>query len=66
MKFPLLIRELKEIDIPECIVLFQNTIQQLPAYLESIKETLPKIEKPVILTEEYTPINFLVQQIDDL
>ena len=41
-------------------------LQQLPAYLDSIKETLPKIKKPVILTGEYTPMNFLVQQIDDI
>jgi len=40
-------------------------LQQLPAYIDSIKETLPKIKKPVILTGEYTPMNFLVQQIDD-
>jgi hygromycin-B 7''-O-kinase len=41
-------------------------LQQLPAYLDSIKETLLKIEKPVILTGEYTPMNFLVQQIDEV
>ena len=31
MKLPILIRELKEIDIPECIVLFQNTIHAVNA-----------------------------------
>jgi hygromycin-B 7''-O-kinase len=41
-------------------------LQQLPAYLDSIKEKLPKIKKPVILTGEYTPMNFLVQQIDNI
>lgn len=39
-------------------------LQQLPAYLDSIKEALPKIKKPVILTGEYTPMNFLVKQVD--
>jgi hygromycin-B 7''-O-kinase len=33
-------------------------LQQIPAYLDSIKEALPKIKKPVILTGEYTPMNF--------
>ncbi|MDP3268624.1 MAG: aminoglycoside 3'-phosphotransferase/choline kinase family protein [Legionella sp.] len=41
-------------------------LQQLPVYIDSIKEALPKIKKPVILTGEYTPMNFLVRQIDDL
>ncbi len=41
-------------------------LQQLPSYLDSIKETLPKIKKAVILTGEYTPMNFLVQQINDV
>jgi len=30
----------------------------------SIKEALPKIKQPVILTGEYTPMNFLVKQVD--
>jgi hygromycin-B 7''-O-kinase len=38
-------------------------VQQLPTYLNSIKEVLPEIKKPVILTGEYTPMNFLVEQI---
>ena len=42
----------------------ETLLQQLPAYLESIKEALPKIKKPVILTGEYTPMNFLVKQAD--
>lgn len=41
-------------------------LQQLPTYLDSIKEVLPKIQKPVILTGEYTPMNFLVNQVDGL
>lgn len=41
-------------------------LQQLPAYLDSIKEALPKIKKPVILTGEYTPMNFLVKQVDGM
>jgi hygromycin-B 7''-O-kinase len=40
----------------------ETLLQQIPAYLESIKEALPKIKKPVILTGEYTPMNFLVKQ----
>lgn len=43
-----------------------NLLQQLPAYLNSIKEALPKIKKPVILTGEYTPMNFLVTQEDGI
>ncbi|HHT0594876.1 TPA: phosphotransferase family protein [Legionella anisa] len=39
-------------------------LQQLPAYLDSIKEGLPEIKKPVLLTGEYTPMNFLVRQVD--
>lgn len=39
-------------------------LQQLPAYLASIEEELPKFEKPVLLTGEYTPMNFLVNQVD--
>ena len=37
---------------------------QLPAYLDSSKEILPEFKKPVILTGEYTPMNFLVNQVD--
>lgn len=39
-------------------------LQQLPTYLDSIKKVLPELKKPVILTGEYTPMNFLVEQID--
>ena len=39
-------------------------LQQLPAYLELIQTKLPKINLPVILTGEYTPMNFLVKQTE--
>ncbi|HHW4984273.1 TPA: phosphotransferase family protein, partial [Legionella anisa] len=39
-------------------------LQQLPAYLDSSKAVLPEIKKPVLLTGEYTPMNFLVRQVD--
>ncbi len=54
--------------INHCVARHQETklsdvlIQQIPHYLESIKDLLPKIKKPVILTGEYTPMNFLVKQ----
>lgn len=38
-------------------------LKQIPEYLESAKEHLPMIKNPVILTGEYTPMNFLVKQI---
>jgi hygromycin-B 7''-O-kinase len=41
-------------------------LQQLPAYLDSINEELPHFTKPVLLTGEYTPMNFLVQQVDSM
>jgi hygromycin-B 7''-O-kinase len=42
--------------------LSEKLIQQIPTYLESIKTNLPRIKKPVLLTGEYTPMNFLVKQ----
>jgi hygromycin-B 7''-O-kinase len=42
--------------------LSEELIQDIPAYLESIEHRLPKIKKPVLLTGEYTPMNFLVTQ----
>lgn len=42
----------------------EHLLQQLPAYLELVKTKLPKIISPVILTGEYTPMNFLVKQTD--
>lgn len=41
-------------------------LQQLPAYLGSSKEILPEFKKPVILTGEYTPMNFLVNQVNGI
>lgn len=55
--------------INNCLKQHQSTqlpeflLEQLPHYLESIKESLPKIKKPVILTGEYTPMNFLVKVV---
>lgn len=43
--------------------LSESLLQQIPAYLESAKMLLPTIKKPVLLTGEYTPMNFLVTQI---
>jgi hygromycin-B 7''-O-kinase len=40
-------------------------VQQLSAYLDSTKQ-LPEIKAPVILTGEYTPMNFLVEQVNGL
>lgn len=41
-------------------------LQQIPSYIESVNESLLRIEKPVILTGEYTPMNFLVTIIEDI
>lgn len=55
--------------INHCVEQHQSTmlhaflLQQIPAYLELVKEDLLKIKKPVILTGEYTPMNFLVKSI---
>lgn len=38
-------------------------LQQIPDYLRPIQEYLKIIDKPVILTGEYTPMNLLVKQI---
>ena len=37
-------------------------LEQIPPYLASTKDSLIKIAKPVLLTGEYTPMNFLVKQ----
>ena len=42
--------------------LADSLIQQIPKYLDLTNEILPKIHKPVILTGEYTPMNFLVEK----
>src|ERR1700722_17127325 len=40
-----------------------NTLlEQIPSYIESTKDSLIKIEKPVLLIGEYTPMNFLVKK----
>ena len=39
-------------------------LQKIPEYLTSISQVLLHIGKPVILTGEYTPMNFLVKQIE--
>ncbi len=41
----------------------ERLLQELLSYLESVKESLPQIKKPVILTGEYTPMNFLVKSV---
>ena len=52
----------------QCVARHQETglpdilLKQIPKYLDSIKDILPVIKKPVILTGEYTPMNFLVKQ----
>jgi len=44
--------------------LANSLLQQIPDYLESIDGILPKIKRPVLLTGEYTPMNFLVKNVD--
>lgn len=46
--------------------LAQVLLQQLPAYLNAIEDRLPKLTKPVLLTGEYTPMNFLVKQVNSV
>ncbi|KTC69397.1 Phosphotransferase enzyme family protein [Legionella birminghamensis] len=41
-----------------------SLLKQIPSYIESVNESLLQIEKPVILTGEYTPMNFLVTNTD--
>jgi hygromycin-B 7''-O-kinase len=41
----------------------ENLLQQLPDYLKSVKEFLPKIRPPALLTGEYTPMNLVVKKI---
>lgn len=55
--------------IADCVAQHRATklcpvlLQQIPGYLEAAEERLPKIRNPVLLTGEYTPMNFLVKQI---
>lgn len=41
-----------------------SLLEQIPSYVEMVKQSLLKIEKPVLLTGEYTPMNFLVTDIE--
>lgn len=43
-----------------------SLLQQIPAYIDRVKESIFNIEQPVILTGEYTPMNFLVTNIDGI
>ncbi len=58
-----------ETQIKQCVLQHKKTklsdilLQQIPEYMKSAKETLPKIKNPVLLTGEYTPMNFLVKQV---
>ena len=58
--------------ISQCVMQHQTTqlpealIKQIPDYLDVAKDFLPTIQKPVLLTGEYTPMNFLVKQEDDI
>ena len=44
----------------------QALLEQIPSYLESIKESLRQIKYPTLLTGEYTPMNFLVKLGDGI
>jgi hygromycin-B 7''-O-kinase len=56
--------------IKDCVehhrsVNFPHTLlEQIPSYLDSTKDSLVTIKKPVLLTGEYTPMNFLVKQVE--
>ncbi|MDR3502807.1 MAG: aminoglycoside 3'-phosphotransferase/choline kinase family protein [Legionella sp.] len=43
-----------------------SLLQQIPSYIDLVKESILNIEQPVILTGEYTPMNFLVTNIDGI
>jgi hygromycin-B 7''-O-kinase len=46
--------------------LSDNLLNQIPSYIDAIHDSLLKIENPVLLTGEYTPMNFLVTHVDGL
>jgi hygromycin-B 7''-O-kinase len=54
--------------INQCVEKHKSTnlpddlLEQIPKYLESMITYLPVFKKPVILTGEYTPMNFIVKQ----
>ncbi len=43
--------------------LAESLVQQIPSYLATIEKSLQTIRKPVLLTGEYTPMNFMVKKI---
>ncbi len=54
-------RELhRSVDLPNSL------LEQIPSYLESTKDSLIRIGRPVLLTGEYTPMNFLVKQVKNI
>ncbi|WP_131783371.1 aminoglycoside phosphotransferase family protein [Legionella gresilensis] len=42
----------------------KQLLQEIPSYIEKVMESLVQIERAVILTGEYTPMNFLVNHLD--
>ncbi len=58
--------------IQQCVKQHQTTklpdelIKQIPNYLQEAQEILPIIQKPVLLTGEYTPMNLLVVQKNNI
>lgn len=58
--------------ISQCVTQHRATqlpdalLKQLPEYLNKSTKLLPTITKPVLLTGEYTPMNFLVKQENNL
>lgn len=54
--------------INQCMAQHQATqlpevlLKQIPSYLDAVVQSLPAIHKPVLLTGEYTPMNFLVKE----
>jgi len=43
--------------------LSESLLQQIPRYVEAAESSVRSIKNPVILTGEYTPMNFLVKQV---
>lgn len=41
----------------------ESLLGQIPKYLKSVDSSLPRIKRSVLLTGEYTPMNFLVKDI---
>jgi len=58
--------------INQCVKQHQMThlpeklIKQIPDYMENAKKILPTIQKPMLLTGEYTPMNLLVSQKNNI